>query len=103
MPILNSILSWWMKKRIHQIELFIKYPYEVQNDWLMRLVAAAKNTEFGQQYDFNSIQSLKTFKERVPVCNYDTFKEYIERMMRGEKNVTWAGDIKWFAKSSGTA
>ena len=27
---------------------------------------------------------------------------HIERMMHGEKNVTWAGEIKWFAKSSGT-
>jgi hypothetical protein len=102
MPILNSILSWWMKKRVHQIELFIKYPYEVQNDWLMRLVTSAKDTEWGRQYDYASIQSLKTFKERVPVTNYDTFKEQIERMMHGEKNVTWAGEIKWFAKSSGT-
>jgi hypothetical protein len=102
MPILNSILSWWMKKRVHQIELFIKYPYEVQNDWLMRLITSAKDTEWGKQYEYSSIQSLKTFKERVPVTNYDNFKSQIERMMQGEKNVTWAGEIKWFAKSSGT-
>lgn len=24
----NSLLTWLIKKRIHQIELFIKYPFE---------------------------------------------------------------------------
>jgi hypothetical protein len=91
-----------MKKRIHQIELFIKYPYEVQEDWLMRLIGAAKITEWGLQYDYSTIRSLKNFKERVPISNYDSFKVYADRIMRGEKNITWPGDIKWFAKSSGT-
>ena len=31
MALFNSIMSWVMKKRIHQIELFMKYPLEVQH------------------------------------------------------------------------
>jgi hypothetical protein len=102
MAILNSILSWWMKKRMHQVELFIKYPHEVQEDWRVRLLQSAKGTEWGRTYDYTTIRSLKNFKERVPVSNYDAFKPFIERVMQGEQNILWPSDIRWFAKSSGT-
>lgn len=102
MEFINSILSWIMKKRIHQIEFFIKYPTEVQEEWLHSLVNNAKNTEWGKMYDYKSIQSINDFKQRVPIQNYDTLKPYIERMLKGEQNVLWPSEIKWFAKSSGT-
>ena len=59
MAILNAVISWIIKKRIHQIELFIKYPHEVQNEWLKRLLNDAKDTEWGRKYDFKNIDSLK--------------------------------------------
>ncbi len=91
-----------MKKRIHQIEFFMKYPNEVQEEWLHTLIHNAKNTEWGKTYDFKSIQSVDEFKRRVPIQNYDTLKPFIERMLKGEQNVLWPSEIKWFAKSSGT-
>ncbi len=102
MAILNSIVSWLMKKRIHQIELFMKYPMEVQQDWFFRLIESAKNTEWGIQYDFKNIHSYEEFKSRVPIQNYETLKPSIDRLMAGEQNILWPSDIKWFAKSSGT-
>jgi hypothetical protein len=102
MPILNSILSWLMKKRIHQIELFIKYPHEVQQDWFQRLIETAKNTEWGTGFDFKSIRKVEDFKNRVPVQNYESLKPFIDRLMKGEQNILWPSDIRWFAKSSGT-
>ncbi len=102
MEIFNSILTWVMKKRIHQIELFIKYPLEVQQDVFRNLIETARNTEFGQKYKFSEIQSAAEFAGRVPVRNYEELYPYIERIMRGEQNILWPSDIKWFAKSSGT-
>jgi hypothetical protein len=102
MAILNSIFSWLMKKRIHQIELFIKYPIEVQQDLFLRLIDTAKYTEWGSKYEFKSIRSVEEFKARVPVQNYESLKPEIERLMNGEQNILWPTDIKWFAKSSGT-
>ena len=32
LTIINSIASWILKKRIHQMELFLKYPNEVQEE-----------------------------------------------------------------------
>ncbi len=91
-----------MKKRMHQIELFIKYPINVQLEWFTRLIDTAKNTEWGIKYDFKSIKTVEEFKSRIPIQNYDSLKPDIERLMRGEQNILWPSEIKWFAKSSGT-
>lgn len=101
-PLVNSIASWFLKKRFHQIELFLKYPNEVQSELLLSLVDFAKNTEFGRQYDFSSIKNYKTFAERVPIKNYDGWIDVIQRSRKGQNNLFWPTPIKWFAKSSGT-
>ena len=102
MALLNSVLYWLMKKRIHQIELFMKYPNEVQLEWFKKLITSAKDTEWGIKYDYKSITKLSQFKERVPVNDYESLKPYIERLRKGEQNLLWPEEIKWFAKSSGT-
>lgn len=102
MTLVNSIFTWIMKKRMHQIELFIKYPYDVQDEWFQTLISTAKNTEWGKKYGYESILNQDQFKERVPLQNYDTLKPYIEKMLSGQHNVLWPSEIKWFAKSSGT-
>jgi len=101
-PIINSIASWVLKQRIHQIELFLKYPNEVQEELLMNLIRRAENTVVGTQYDFASITSYAAFSERVPVSSYEDLQPLIERTRQGEQNVFWDTPIKWFAKSSGT-
>ncbi|MBC7757745.1 MAG: GH3 auxin-responsive promoter family protein [Phormidesmis sp. FL-bin-119] len=102
MTLVNSIFTWFMKKRMHQIELFIKYPYDVQDEWFQSLISSAQHTEWGKDHGYSSIYTQDQYKERVPIQNYDTLKPYIERMLAGEQNVLWPSEIKWFAKSSGT-
>lgn len=102
MAILDSVLQWLIKKRIHQIELFKMYPHEVQDELFKKLIATAKNTEWGKKYDYKSIDSVKKFKQRVPISRYDELKPYIDRLRQGEQNLLWPEDVKWFAKSSGT-
>jgi phenylacetate-coenzyme A ligase PaaK-like adenylate-forming protein len=102
MPILNSIASWIMKKRMHQIELFMKYPQDVQDEWLRKLVKTARDTQFGSKHHFASITSYHDFKEQIPLQDYESLKPLIEKGRRGQHDVLWPGEIKWFAKSSGT-
>ncbi|MEQ9582737.1 MAG: GH3 auxin-responsive promoter family protein [Arenibacter sp.] len=104
MPItlFNSIASWLLKKRYHQIELFLKYPEEVQDEVLHQLLSFAEDTEIGRKYDFESIASYETFAERVPIVSYEEVEPMIERSRKGEQNIFWPTTIKWFAKSSGT-
>jgi hypothetical protein len=101
-PIINSIASWVLKQRIHQIELFLKYPHEVQEELMMNLIRSTEETVIGQKYDFESIKSYKTFSERIPVSTYEDLEPMIELTRKGAQNVFWNTPIKWFAKSSGT-
>ena len=100
--LINSIASWFLKQRIHQIELFLKYPNEVQEELLLNLIQISGNTVFGEKYDFGSIKSYQTFSERIPISTYEDLEPFIERTRQGEQNVMWETPIKWFAKSSGT-
>jgi phenylacetate-coenzyme A ligase PaaK-like adenylate-forming protein len=102
MPIINSIASWLMKKRMHQIELFIKYPIDVQHEWMLSLLKDAQATEYGKQHDFASIKNYEQFKKQIPVNDYESLKPMIDRTRKGEQNLLWHSEIKWFAKSSGT-
>ncbi len=101
-PLFNSIASWLLKKRYHQIELFLKYPNEVQEEVLYQMIGLAGDTEIGKKHGFESISNYDTFRERVPIVSYEEIEPMIERTRRGEQNLFWPTEIKWFAKSSGT-
>ncbi|MEQ8426023.1 MAG: GH3 auxin-responsive promoter family protein, partial [Cyclobacteriaceae bacterium] len=91
-----------MKKRMHQMELFMKYPHEVQDEVLKKNLHYARGTEFGKKYAFDELVNYEDFKQRVPIYTYEQIFPYIDRAMRVEQNVLWPSEIKWFAKSSGT-
>jgi hypothetical protein len=102
LPIINSIASWILKKRIHQIELFMKYPMEVQEEILFGLLKSAENTVLGKKYDYQSIKNYQTFNERIPVSTYEDLEPIISQTRQGAQNIFWNSSIKYFAKSSGT-
>lgn len=102
LPVINSIASWLLKKRFHQIELFLKYPNEVQEELLFQLIRTAEDTFIGKKFEFETIRSYKTFVERVPISVYEALAPMIEQTRKGEQNLFWPTPIKWFAKSSGT-
>jgi len=102
MALINSIVSWLNIKRLHQIELFKQYPFNVQIETFFKLMQKAKETEWGVRYNFEKIQSIEDFQNYVPLQTYDDVKPYINRLREGEPNILWPGEIKWFAKSSGT-
>lgn len=102
MEIINSIVSWVMKKRIHDIELFLKYPLEVQNELFTQLLKTAKTTAFGKEFGFKDVKNVDEFKQRVPIYTYESIFPYIEKLLNGRQNILWPSEIKWFAMSSGT-
>jgi len=102
MPLVNSILNLVNYGRLDEIEYFRRNPVEVQERVFKQLIEKAKDTVFGRKYNFAEIPDRYTFAKKVPVHDYDMLKPYIERIMKGEQNVLWFSEIKWFAKSSGT-
>jgi len=101
-PLFNTVLSWFLKKRKYQIDMFVENPIEVQNEVLYDLLSAAKNTETGKKYKFDSIRNYASFADQVPIKMYESIEALIERSRNGEQNIFWPSSIKWFAKSSGT-
>lgn len=100
--VLNSLISLFNIKRLSQIELFKNDPVQVQKSCLFDLLQSSAMTEWGEKYDFKSIKTRLEFAQRVPIQTYESLQPFIERTLKGEKNILWPEETKWFAKSSGT-
>jgi len=101
MPV-NSLFAFLIKKRLQQIDLFREHPRMAQLEVFHALIQAARYTEWGRKCDFESIRDTDHFRERVPLQEYDDVKPFVERLRKGEQNLLWPTDMRWFAKSSGT-
>jgi hypothetical protein len=102
MTVLNQVAIWWLKKRMHQMELFMRYPHDVQHEVLQKLIQQARDTRWGQTYGYSDINDPEAFARNVPLNTYEDLAPWIQSMMQGENSLLWPGEIKWFAKSSGT-
>ncbi len=91
-----------MRSRMRAIEESIKDPLRTQENVLFNNINSAKSTIYGKEFGFNEIKSIHQFNQQVPSVFYEDFEHYIELARKGEKDVTWPGKIRWFAKSSGT-
>ncbi len=102
MKLLSPAISRLARLRMWRIESWMNHPAAAQREVLQDIVTTAQYTQFGHQYQFSGLFSVKDFKNVVPVHEYDDLKPHIEKMMSGEENVLWPTPVKWFAKSSGT-
>jgi hypothetical protein len=102
MALFGSLLSWYFRRRMQQVEYAMHNAAEIQARTLKNLIDSAQNTVWGKKYDYKNIKTPEQFAKKVPVSSYEELKPFIERNMKGEQNVLWPSEIKWFAKSSGT-
>ena len=75
---------------------------------LKKLLKKARFTAFGQQYHFDqallSKHPGKKFQELVPIHDYNKiYNEWWKQTLDGTPDVTWPGQIKYYALSSGTS
>lgn len=103
MNLLSKIISFIARLRYKRIHNWVNHPAAAQRQVLQSLISDAQYTVFGKKYDFDKLFTIKEFKRRVPLHEYDDMRPYIERMMNGEENVLWNTPVNWFAKSSGTS
>jgi len=98
----NSVVNWFIKQRIDQIQNFIDHPIETQKGILSSLLYHAEETEYGKIHGFSSVSNYEDFKRNVPIVSYEDFEPYIEKARQGQRDIIWPGLIRQFAKSSGT-
>jgi hypothetical protein len=98
----NSVIKRFLQIRNRRIQRFIQYPYQSQRETLFRLLNKTQATYYGSKHHFSAIRKEKQFSKQVPLIEYDDIKHHIDHMMRGGEDILWPGQVKWFAKSSGT-
>ena len=77
-------------------------PDLAQAEVLRSIVAINRDTTFGREHGFADIAHAHTFRERVPVHQYEMLRPYIERQRRtGEAALTTEAPL-FYAQTSGT-
>jgi hypothetical protein len=102
MPVISSVIKWLNTKRLHQIDLFKNHPVEIQQETLKRLLHDSRNTVWGKEHGYAGISTHAQYRNNVPLQDYEDLIPYVDRLRAGEKDLLWPGEVKWFAKSSGT-
>ncbi len=100
---LTSIVNkLYFQPRRRDLERYINEGEAIQREILQYLVKRGKDTEYGRNHLFSTIKSYEDFAQNIPVNTYEELKDDIDRMRHGEKDILWPGQVKWYAKSSGT-
>ena len=77
-------------------------PVITQRDQFEYLLHKGRETAFGQEHGFAGIRNYSDFKKQVPIRDYESFSNFINRILEGENDVLWPGKPLYFAKTSGT-
>jgi len=77
-------------------------PMKTQQQMLLSLVQANKDTAYGKRYNFASVAGIADYQRQVPVVTYDDLREDMGRVLNGESNIFTAQDPSMFAQTSGT-
>lgn len=102
MPFIPSVIKLLNTGRLKQIDRFRTHPAVTQAEILKYLLTCGRGTVWGKEHGYSSISRYEQFRQNVPIQSYEDLVPYIERLRTGEKDLLWPGEVKWFAKSSGT-
>jgi hypothetical protein len=73
-----------------------------QENILQNLLKVGSKTIFGKDQGLEKVTDYASFKDAVPIRDYEQLKPYIEQIKEGKHNVLWKGRPIYFAKTSGT-
>lgn len=99
---LTSIVRPAFVPRLHKIDRYDQHAEDIQRTVLRRLLTLAGHTEFAHRHSLTPENSYEQFAQQAPLGDYDSHKDDIDRMRHGAKDVLCRGEVKWYAKSSGT-
>lgn len=99
---LTGIIRPFLAPRRRQLDKYDTQAEELQMRVLGRLLEKGRATEWGKTHDFNHVTDYTQFAASSPVNTYEELKGFIDRMRQGERDILWPGQVRWYAKSSGT-
>ena len=99
---LTKIAKMFFLKRQKELDRYNNEAEALQQKVLRHLLKRGTETEYGRNHLFSTMHSYEDFVRQVPLNTYEELKGDIDRMRHGEKNILWPGQVRWYAKSSGT-
>ena len=99
---LTSIARLFFLSRQKELQKHVNDAEALQHQVLEHLLEQGRKTEYGRNHLLNNTHTYDQYVRNVPVNTYEELKSDIDRMRHGEASVLWPGNVKWYAKSSGT-
>ncbi len=75
---------------------------EINRNNLLGLIRDNKDTVFGREHDFGSIDSVEEYRRRLPISGYEPFRSYVDAMMNGEKDQLTVYPVYNYCHTSGS-
>ena len=75
---------------------------EINFNFLKKILKDNANTEYGIEHNFSKIKTIGDYRKYVPLSDYNDFKQYVDRMYEGQKNILTSYPLETFATTSGT-
>lgn len=97
--IVNSTV---FKPALAEYQRTLSNPMIVQEDLLQKIIRQNKNTVYGRKYHFSAIKNVKDFQNILPIVTYEDLHPFIDRMLKGQKNVLTKQKVIFFATTSGS-
>ena len=99
---ITQIIRPILIRRLRQLDRYATQAQNIQENVLRYLLKKGSQTEWGQTHHYEGSMNYEAFARQTPVSTYEELKGFIDRMRQGERNVLWPGQVRWYAKSSGT-
>ncbi|XP_072025045.1 uncharacterized protein [Amphiura filiformis] len=79
-----------------------KDPRRAQEEFLKNLMKRDANTVYGKRHKFSNIKSLEDLRNNHPLTSYEHYREDVQRMANGEKDILFCEKLQRFGITSGT-
>lgn len=99
---LTNIIRLFFNGRLKALDKYGNQARELQLGVLHRLLGIASDTEWGHSHHYSAGMGYEDFARETPANTYEDLKGLIDRMRQGERDLLWRGQVRWYAKSSGT-
>lgn len=73
-----------------------------QRQLLEKMLKVGVKTAFGKSVNLKDVNDYQSFKQSVPLQDYEKMRGWIDQIKQGKQNVLWRGRPLYFAKTSGT-
>ena len=75
---------------------------KAQKNKLLDIIKKNQNTQFGKKYNFRSISNVSDFTRKVPLADYECFKEYVTNIASGGEGVLTEDPVIILEPTSGS-